>query len=372
MFGDVKVPAITDRARGVRARARFVLLAVFLFLTGVVVQPALADIYEIKGLGVDATAKDAEQAKIAALKDGQTAAFNLLVRRLAIVDENTKLPQFTSAEIASMLAGITIEEERTSPTRYIAKLTVRFRSEQVKQILQQLKVPFADKQAPKTLLLAVWQAENPILWDNPNPWRKAWDSIDATNSITPIHLPLGDLTDVSLISVDAVLAGDEAKLEALKKRYGGNYLLIARARPAPGNTGLSITIKGTSPVGPVEFTETYPVENGNLPGAAFKAARDFLAALEKRWKSENQDAATIGGNVFAITVPFGSLEEWRTLKAEIEAAEGVRAIDIKTLSASGALVHIRFSGGGQDLAHALGARGLGLTNVGDAWVLERR
>lgn len=370
MFSETKMPT----CRKLEISTRYILKRAVVWLWFcLAISVAHADIYEVKGLGVDATAKDAEQAKIAALKSGQEAAFNILVRRLAVVDDPSKLPQFTNAETASLLAGLTIEEERTSSTRYIARLTVRFRPKQVKQLLAQFNIPFADAQAPNILLLAVWQKPKaPVLWDTPNPWREAWGKVDASNSITPILLPLGDLTDVSILSVRDVLAGSQDKLAQLKKRYGTDHILIAKAAPSPDGTKINVEVRGESPMGQVEFIQTYPVAGGNLAGASFKAARDFLSALEVRWKQENQNKAGRGGRVFAITVPFSSLQEWQGLRQAIAAIRGVSSVDIKTLSAQGALVNVRFAGNEEAMAAELASQGLILTNVGNGWVLERR
>lgn len=333
----------------------------------------LADIYEIKNLGVDATAKDAQQAKIAALKSGQEAAFNLLVKRLAVVDDPAKLPQFTSAEVARLLAGLTIEEEKTSSTRYIAKLTVRFRAELVKKFLSQFKIPFADQQAAPVLLLAVWEVKpNPVLWDSPNPWRDGWSKIDAANSITPITIPLGDLTDIAMLSAQDALAGESEKVDQLKARYGTDHAIIARAKPSGDGTAIIVNVQGTSPMGPIEFIETYPVTERNYSGVSFQVARDFLAALELRWKQENQNGQGRPGQVYSIAVPFSSLQEWQSLRSDITAANGVGGVEIQSLSARGALVKLKFGGDADALVEELALRGLSLTNVGDAWVLERR
>lgn len=334
---------------------------------------AHADIYEIKGLGVDATAKDAQQAKIAALQSGQEAAFNILIKRLAIVNDATTLPKFTAVEIAPLLAGLTIEQEKTSPTRYIAKLTVKFRAAQVKEFLGRFNIPFADAQAPNILLVAVWKGRGkPVLWDTPNPWRDAWGKVDASNSITPILLPLGDLTDISILAIEDITKNDQEKIGQLKGRYGTDHFLIAKASLTPSGKSIRVDIRGGSPMGQVEFVQTYPVTKRNVAGAAFRAAREFLQALEVRWKQENQNASSLAGTIFSVTVPFNSLQEWQGLRAELVATQGVSAVDIKSLSARGALVSVRFNGTGESLANALSARGMILTNVGAAWVLERR
>jgi len=370
MFSETKMPI----CRKLKISAVQILkLTVFYVSLWLAISVAHADIYEVKGLGVDATAKDAQQAKIAALKSGQEAAFNILVKRLAVVEDASKLPQFTNAETASLLAGLTIEEEKTSSTRYIAKLTVRFRAQQVKELLKQFNIPFADAQAPKILLVALWEkAPEPILWDNPNPWREAWSKVDASNSITPILLPLGDLTDISLITAQDVIAGSQTKLDQLKKRYGADHTLVAKAKPSEDGTQINVEVRGESPMGQVEFIQTYPIENGNLAGATFKAARDFLSALEVRWKQENQNQSSRGGQIFAVTIPFSSLQEWQALRQTIVATNGVGAVDIKSLSARGALVDVRFAGDAGALAIELATHGLILTNVGNGWVLERR
>jgi hypothetical protein len=378
MFSSLHLAAFVRTALAARVRPHLFAVWRYLFalavavLLGATVAAAQTGTYEIKGLGVDATAKDANEAKIVALKQGQAAAFNLLVRRLAVVSDPSQLPQFTNAEIAQTIAGLTIEQEKTSATRYIARLTVRFRSAEVKKLLSQFQIPFADQRAAPILLLAVWDRPGKsVLWDNPNPWRDAWARVDGANSITPILLPLGDLTDVSIAAVEDVARGAAEKLAQLKKRYGTDFLMIARAGPDAGNTKITVEIKGESPMGQVEFTQEYPLAGAGLPGVLFKAAREFVTALELRWKQENRNLA-LTGTLIPVAVPFTSLDQWKLLRQEITAATGAGTVEIKSLSAQGALVNIRYRGSAEQLAQMLAQRGLVLTNVGNGWVLERR
>src|SRR5690606_33817266 len=145
----------------------------------------------------------------------------------------------------------------------IATLTIRFRPENVRDMLLRFSVPYADEQAAGVLLLTVWQPGDgaATLWDPPNPWRDAWAGLNVENSITPLFMPLGDLTDISTIAVDDVLAGDETKVQAMKDRYAVENVLIATAAPAAGG-GVRVMMRGNTAVGPVDFDDVFAADEG--------------------------------------------------------------------------------------------------------------
>jgi hypothetical protein len=335
-------------------------------------RPARADLYSINSVKVDETASNAVEAKKKAIDGGQLRALETLLHRLTRPEDRVRLPEFTPDDIARLLDGMSVENEQTSGTRYIATLTIRFRPENIRDMLLQYSVPYADEQAAGVLLLTVWvPASGPTLWDAPNPWRDAWVGLNSENSITPLFMPLGDLTDISTINATDILSGNDQKLAAIRDRYAVENVLIAIAEPAAG--GVRVSMKGNTAVGPVDFDDVFPSDAGEaVEATASRAARMLLTRIEDEWKASHLKKGRPDGINMRIAVPFAGLGEWNTIRQRIEATDGVGAIDVKQLSAKGAVVDLVFSGDLGQLETQLGYSGFELTSIGDTWVLQRR
>ena len=72
----------------------------------------------------------------------------------------------------------------------------------------------------------------------------------------------------------------------------------------------------------------------------------------------------------AFVAEFTSLEQWNEIRTQLLETPGVDDVSISTMSARSAEVGLRFPGGTQSLANAVGARGLSLLNNGTSWVLR--
>lgn len=376
----VKRYAETSLTAG-RSLARSALLAFFVVFAGA----AQADLYSINSIKVDETAEDAVQAKKKALGDGQLRAFRTLMRRLTRADDRQDLPDISLNDVARLMDSMSVENERSSGTRYLATLTIKFRPDNIRDMLVQSRVPFADKQAPGALLLTIWkEGGKTTIWDPPNPWRDAWDRLNVENSITPLFMPLGDLTDIETITADDVLLGDGEKIQRMKDRYALDSILIAVAEPVAG--GIRATIKGTTAAGEFAYDNVFTgagaatgegadggAEKPEPVNAAFdEAAQTFLEAIEEGWKTKNVKLGRADGSIMTMSVPFSSLGEWNNIRQTITATSGVGSLEVKRLSSRGAVVDVVFSGNLRELNDQFAQSGFELSDIGDTWVLQKR
>ena len=142
-------------------------------------QTAPYDVYEVV-VPVDVTAKSAATAKKEALTNGEVLAFSRLLERLTLLDELDRLPRLGSTGIATFVKDISVADEKTSGVRYLAKLTVRFKRREVRKLLMDLGISFAETRSKPALVLPVYQAAGALmLFDDPNPWREAWSGLSS-------------------------------------------------------------------------------------------------------------------------------------------------------------------------------------------------
>ncbi|MEM8688134.1 MAG: DUF2066 domain-containing protein [Pseudomonadota bacterium] len=334
---------------------------------------AAADIWTVSGVSVDVTSESAAKAKLLAIGEAQEKAFDRLVDRLVPAKSASKLKALGPDQVGRLLAGLSIEEERTAPKRYIAKLSIRFLANKTRALFGRFGVEYAEQQSEPVLVVPVWVTpKGADIWSGDNPWHKAWAELDLNNALIPILLPLGDLTDTNALTAREAIAYNTVKLEALRIRYGASSVLVAGAEPK-GETQVRAVMQGTSPVGRIGFDKTYEAED--LTQAAILAAKRFQLVMQEKWKSENlvthtTTTAVAPSNSITMAVPYSSAAEWSVLRSRIQTTRGVGRIDVNSLSGQGAVVSIAFGGTLNELRSAFYQAGFDLSVVGGTWVLR--
>ena len=124
------VEKIPDNSRFATFTFKRILTVVFIasFLTfplQVLAEPQAA--YIINNISVDETSKSAAIAQRLALKKGQELAYSRLLNRIVPVDRQSKIPSLQYSDLVQLVSGIDFIEQKSSPTRYLAKINVRFK-----------------------------------------------------------------------------------------------------------------------------------------------------------------------------------------------------------------------------------------------------
>src|SRR5258708_10237993 len=131
--------------------------------------------FTVRNVAVDRTASTAAAAREAALVDGQRTALRRLFERLVPRSEYRRLPNLPDSRISDVVENFEVQSERTSAVRYIASLTYRFRGDDVRNLLRNANIPFAETYAKPYLVLPVLRDHGgALLWDDRNPARAAW------------------------------------------------------------------------------------------------------------------------------------------------------------------------------------------------------
>ena len=125
--------------------------SVFLALTyaafiGSTLDAQASNLFEVKNVNVDAEASSALEARGIALKDGQSQAFQILLKRLTRVEDWPVLPIVSEQEIETFVRRFRVQDEKTSSRRYLASMSVVFEPETVLDLLRTLNIPFSETQ----------------------------------------------------------------------------------------------------------------------------------------------------------------------------------------------------------------------------------
>lgn len=351
-----------------------------------------ADAFTVANYPVDATDKDAVAAKDKALADGQKAAFRSLLKRIVPVTSYKQISRLANVKAADLISGVAVRSERNSATEYIASLDFSFQPDAVRSALQREGIPFVEAQAEPVTIVPVIRQGNPAeSKSDTGPWRAAWTGLDLDHTLTPVKLD--DLKPViHNDTVKMMTEGDDNGLRILTSEYKTNRIVLAIFETDLAAKKVLVTLTGQDAVGPFVLKRTYRVSDGDLGYTSELAAVVALGVLEGRWKavkshgsdggaqaavepavpswSANAPSSSGSGEAVAFVAEFNSLAQWNDIRTQLLDTPGVDDLNISTMSARSADVALRFPGGAQGLANAVGGRGLSLLDSGAGWVLK--
>ncbi|MGE0652499.1 MAG: DUF2066 domain-containing protein [Alphaproteobacteria bacterium] len=341
------------------------------------------EVFTVRGVAVDATANSAIEAREQALASGQGAAFNRLLERLTLASDRQKLPVLGTDKINDLVKDFEVSDEKTSAVRYLASLTVRFKPDVVRNFLREQGVGFAESRSKTLLVLPVMEVIGALaLWDDPNPWREAWNRLPPSDGLVPLVQAKGDLQDVAIIGAEQAVRGDPSRLGAIAGRYGAADVLVARAgmRQPEGAMVQSgsgpwlqvvLTRIGVAPLEQTHVEAFYPEAGEAMEALLLRAAQAIAAQVQEEWKRNNRLRFDTGDEL-NVDVPLSSLAQWLEIKAKLETVPFIRRTNLTFLSRKGARLRLNFIGDEEQLRLALIQNDLVLERSAASLVLRLR
>src|SRR5579862_2690845 len=150
-----------------------------LVVAAFVVTPVLADDQPdpyTATVKVDATADSAAAARTIARTDGQRRALMEVLERVSGSADLSKLPKLDDQTITDMVDSFEVANEKMSTVRYLADYTFHFHPAKVRRLLRSANIAIAEAPAKPVVVVPVYRNAGTLtLWDDPNPWREAWN-----------------------------------------------------------------------------------------------------------------------------------------------------------------------------------------------------
>ena len=335
---------------------------VFALLASPLTAQANDSLFEVRNIAVDETADSEVAAKEKGLAIAKRRGLQRLLATLTLRQDRQRLPEISAEQLEQMVHGLSVADEKMSrgQGRYLASVTIKFRPDLVRDLLQNSGVPFVETQSKKLLILPVLRtAGTAQLWEDSNRWFRAWARQKLGGDLVPVVLPWGDITDVAVINVRQALAGDQDKLDQLARKYkaDGVVLTVARLNKDPLSPNQQLTID-TRIIAPgwnnSSFSSQYQgSDNQSMDKVFALASRNTHAEMVETWMRGNLVDYSAGRKNLVVTVNIGGLQEWVSIRRKLDDQSTIASYDLESLSIKQAVLSLNYIGTTGQLKTAL-------------------
>ena len=311
-------------------------------------------LFTVQDVKVDVTSENAAKAREEAFGKAQMKAFEILVERLASSGEAANITPPDYITVSSLVRDFEITNEQLSSVRYIGTYTFRFKKEAVRQYVGGQGISYSDVSSKPVLVLPFYQyGANTILWDDRNPWLKAWQSKRTNTGLVPVITPIGDVQDVSDIGDNEAMTFNADDLENMVIRYNVGEAIIMVA--VPEWSGSNETGRDPEPLivnlyrtdrGRPDFARRITVLPSDINGdqTIFDAAvAQSRKVLQEAWKKQTAASAE-NATVLTAIVRFTSMQEWLQTRKALNRVQGIDKVDVKSITPSTATVELAYQG----------------------------
>lgn len=378
------------------------------FILGIVscvwTAPVFAGLYDVSGVFVDVEAANAVQAKERALTDAVIQSFPKLIEKI-VLDENfvvqidmpkesqegvsdieqsqemTYEPKeiippengvvITPQEISALVAGVSVANEKNTPTRYMADVTVQFKPKAVKAYLTERQVLFLDKEPPKMLVIPVFREnETVMVFDDANPLFMALKQNPPKTDFHTLVIPTGDDVDQNSITFDVLNGVDYSALNALRLKYQTPMVLIVDV--LKNNNIYTIKTIGvpSNPSTASDIAFSVSSRATNIVAVMTHVMKKTTDYMVRQLKTYHQQHVKFGGKITAF-FNIISLSEWNSIDKRLKDFSFVEKIDVRGMSKKQVYVELTFTENTQIALDKMTQAGFVLVPQANTYVWQR-
>ena len=255
--------------------------------------------FEVAGIEVETTGKNAEEARLAGWAAAQRMAWDKLWA--AQSGGASKAPALSDEAIDGMVSAVVVEREQLGPHRYIATLGVIFDRARAGQLLglSGEKV----RSAPMLVIPVLQEGGVSAVFETRTAWQKAWAEYRTGASTIDYVRPRGDGSDSLLLTAGQLDRRSRTWWRLILDEFGAADVLMPIAR-----------LERQYPGGPVRgvFTARYGPDNRFLGSFALTANDDKALPVMLNQAVERLD------RLYAAALAAGTLAPDKSLNVAIQ------------------------------------------------------
>lgn len=203
--------------------------------------------YEVRGIDVNVSGDNAEDARSKGWREAQRKAWGKLWESNG---SGGAAPGLDDSTIESMVSAVVVEREQIGPRRYIARLGVIFDRARTGERLGMTGVKA--RSAPLLVVPVLYQGGAAIVFETRTPWQKAWAEYRTGGSAIDYVRPAGAGSDSLLLTAGQLERRSRNWWRMILDEFGASDVIMPIAR-----------LERQFPGGPVSgtFTARYGPDN---------------------------------------------------------------------------------------------------------------
>lgn len=331
----------------------------FLILTGIFLSvEVFAKPFEIKNVFVSSDAETTALARNQALQEAQMTAFSKLMTLIVDVADLERITLPETADLLNMVQDVSVQDEKTTPTRYMASVSVRFDADAVHHFLMQAHVPYLSEMPPSYVVVPEFispEGESVSL-DESNPLYIAFKNKGFQNPLYQLKVPLGDAEDLVYAGGLNTVMTQEFSVDKLRKKYHADQVLLVSM--VAGKEGYTVTSKPyPAEVDDVAVTTFFVKPFLTVYKSADIVADQLINRLEQQWRNAKTNRYEIP-EAFTLVVPIQSLIQWNQIYNKLKTLDFLTSITVQAMRRDHMIIELGFKGSLSVLLHRLTQRGV--------------
>ena len=212
--------------------------------------------FEVTGVVVNTTGKNADEARRAGWEEAQRKAWSMLWAKT----HGGTGSSLSDSTLDGIVSAIIVEEEQIGPRRYIAKLGVSFDRARAGQLLGVKGV--GRKSAPLLVIPVMYSNGSPYVFERQTPWQAAWAKFRTADSLIDYVRPHGGGGESLLLNAGQMERRSRSWWRVILDQFGAADVIYPVAR-----------LERQYPGGPVigKFAVRYGPENRFLGSFTLRA-----------------------------------------------------------------------------------------------------
>lgn len=339
-------------------------------------RPAAADLYTVPGVIVAVAADSSVKAKAMAQDTAKEQAFRRLAERLVVPEDLAAIPSVGLDRIEPTIRSVRVLDEVVTGTTFDGRFTIQFDPAATRRLLDELGLRYTEAQSRPYVIVPVYGAPpDAALWQDPNPWRAAWESFGGVeDTLVPLKVPLGDLQDVVAVDANQALEGYARGLGDLAANYDSAGSVVAAAEvtgnPWNGGASLKIAVRSYGEILGEPFSAQITQTPDEEAQAFFqRGVIAVLQGLETAWKSANAIQYSAAESLRARALA-SALQDWLLIRKTLEQEPLVSEVKVVSLRRGEVILDLVHRGTADQLQRALAQRGVNLVQTAEGWDLQ--
>ncbi len=275
--------------------------------------------FEVTGVVVNTTGKNADEARRAGWEEAQRKAWSILWAKT----HGGSGSSLSDSTLDGIVSAIIVEEEQIGPRRYIAKLGVSFDRARAGQLLGVKGV--GRKSAPLLVIPVMISNGSPYVFERQTPWQAAWAKFRTADSMIDYVRPYGGGGESLLLNAGQMDRRSRSWWRVILDQFGAAdviYPIVRLERQYPG--------------GPVigKFAARYGPENRFLGSFTLRAQNSegiptMMAEGVRKMDELLQQAFAAGRLRAEATLLLEEIDEEDLEELEEEAEAAAEEVDVE-------------------------------------------